>query len=1108
MSEKITHIDSFEGITDNIKKAKTGLEEMLSINMKEEAERYIARMEKCNTETNKSAISDIQVRLLRILNEVPSYVEKHHKTNSKGKKVAAALLNDFKSIEENAKAIEEYKTYVNELKSINELDSIFMDKIKTIHEHYRSSADYMTRTVGRLLNTYNSEIDDRNRKYDLSEPTRLLILKHFIRQFGYLEELADKNKFHNDKLREYVEEKYNGDFLLMNDSVFSFIESPDEYISAVTKLQGTIKYKASTILMNKKLIAEICSVMEDSVLSDKAKNGTAVFLSDCFVKSPYDIDIYCFKDCFNINNTQKYKALNEMLKKRCQTGRWEQTDFTYQERLYSLIKNHSDSFILDEETGKIFCCLFNYAFIGYPNPKEISKIFNKDVLNDEDVINSLPPDIISESGISAETRFRTMMTKLSRDILCSQELRNEICSVFGSDEIMLPLPDYKISVESRINKELLKKHKISEEDSLKLTDILEKELLGKETLCSEDYLDLFVNHYGKHIKIQTLKPEYIKLFSNYLIFNKKNKNNKYRADSLTVADVFEVEKIKFPDCKEEDIKMIVDNFESTLLAAKRDKKEEREKKGSEYISELAECIGEIRNTKIPKKITKDNYSKTIRMITVLTRFAEFIPAEEKIFNDLTNAIPSISFEMNKSSETLFDIVKGHTEKIRGLREYDNVVKNEEALSAFLKLTEKYTENNYCHSKKAKKPCSYEDALKELLFNRYNEAIKASGFLYKENKKLILSETNPGKENYEDSGYAFLYMANKLANAEFSGQGESSREFLYIFATAFEMIYGCSDISSDDYEIRDIEKNLFLDYYCDNIVNDPESALNDKKKLVSGKGINYKNFAETAFLWALSSEENKTAKEKLLAAYDIIFYCRKNGKTVSEFDQTKEGIKDNNELTLPYQNDFNNIVIKEKSRENIKKYLINNFPCVNDNNYFGINAENRTAKKIIDEQGEKINTLFKSIVKENGWNEYDKTAFFESCYNFNFTCDNKEMQKLLLLITKRLNTVKNNRLTYNQVCRTTLLIQCYYYMRMINLIFRKEASKVPCMSFSKYYRWFCKDIHGQSQTTDMVIDYDGADNLLKKAGYQCINPKNILDIYLIFLAYRDAINGEF
>ena len=81
-------------------------------------------------------------------------------------------------------------------------------------------------------------------------------------------------------------------------------------------------------------------------------------------------------------------------------------------------------------------------------------------------------------------------------------------------------------------------------------------------------------------------------------------------------------------------------------------------------------------------------------------------------------------------------------------------------------------------------------------------------------------------------------------------------------------------------IRDIEKNLFFDYYQDNllkfITEDYRQNAVGQEKEPSGQGINYKNFAEVIILYALNRKE-LTVRERMLLADRLTRECTGKGR---------------------------------------------------------------------------------------------------------------------------------------------------------------------------------------------------------------------------------------
>lgn len=482
---------------------------------------------------------------------------------------------------------------------------------------------------------------------------------------------------------------------------------------------------------------------------------------------------------------------------------------------------------------------------------------------------------------------------------------------------------------------------------------------------------------------------------------------------------------------------------------------------------------------------------------------------------------------------------------------------------------------------------------------YNDATKKGGDLYEKNRKKM------GFYNFE-----LLEIVDELSKARFSSRGKT-REYLYVFAIAFDIRM----IENGHPErITDIEKNLFWDYYADNIVNNlPKVAgFGDSSDVfIDGYGINYKNFAEVIFLWSLE-QKNMTPAGRLKKAYEIIEDCKNKGKTEAEFlDDNSKAFDKKTEI---YKDEFS--IIKGLPEEKLKEYIIKKYPCKsNDSGIMQICSEHRTAEEIIQEQEKKVNNLLKKVEEDllsdvteedllwrfsedsilaDFFNEYEyltnnrckncpkksksvfpyckkyfdefsceekdeseirgkKTVILKNCGGFyvryldnhckkvqellehnvhlkvksfkpveehfkksfskvNELCnDNQESLKLLLnRIKDRLQADTTGEIHFKNVSRTTMIALCFYEFVLINWV-RRLANDTIIGAFEKVYDSFCKgtvfaiksfDVEGKKREDFEIIEYEGANSRLVRAGYQPIDPKNIFDIYLIYIAYRD------
>lgn len=118
--------------------------------------------------------------------------------------------------------------------------------------------------------------------------------------------------------------------------------------------------------------------------------------------------------------------------------------------------------------------------------------------------------------------------------------------------------------------------------------------------------------------------------------------------------------------------------------------------------------------------------------------------------------------------------------------------------------------------------------------------------------LLEGASKPQKK--PDGKYGLLKAADDLASGKFRAGG-ATRKLLYLFAMAFGMTYNAGIGGEPDHQ-TDIVINLFRDYYTNNLMRFITEAyrgrLSEYELDPSGQGVNYKNFAETVYLYYIAS----------------------------------------------------------------------------------------------------------------------------------------------------------------------------------------------------------------------------------------------------------------
>lgn len=116
----------------------------------------------------------------------------------------------------------------------------------------------------------------------------------------------------------------------------------------------------------------------------------------------------------------------------------------------------------------------------------------------------------------------------------------------------------------------------------------------------------------------------------------------------------------------------------------------------------------------------------------------------------------------------------------------------------------------------------------------------------------------------------LKCCDALANGRFLSAA-SVKEMLFLFAFAYDMRYYFD--SDTDYDVnRDVERNLFLDYYCDNLsryLTDSNCGGNGANvSEPSGHGLSFKNFVDVVFIYCLNKQDMPIG-EKVTLFYELL-----------------------------------------------------------------------------------------------------------------------------------------------------------------------------------------------------------------------------------------------
>lgn len=222
-------------------------------------------------------------------------------------------------------------------------------------------------------------------------------------------------------------------------------------------------------------------------------------------------------------------------------------------------------------------------------------------------------------------------------------------------------------------------------------------------------------------------------------------------------------------------------------------------------------------------------------------------------------------------------------------------------------------------------------------------------LYRQAKRDVLrAKRNVAKKI--DIDFELIEMCNNLAAGNFRVNGKT-RVHLYYFAFMFDM-----KMPLDGRECapeRNIVKNLFQDFYNDNLMRllssdhtDPKKASLYEKK-PTGEGINYKSFVEMIYIYFLCRDDlNMTPGEKIDKAEEIIDECVKRAKEKGQSANENVGVH-----TDVYRETHVNVLLNKKIDE-IADYILEYYRV-----YYAdkkgiarimVASEENTASDLIDE----------------------------------------------------------------------------------------------------------------------------------------------------------------
>ena len=177
-------------------------------------------------------------------------------------------------------------------------------------------------------------------------------------------------------------------------------------------------------------------------------------------------------------------------------------------------------------------------------------------------------------------------------------------------------------------------------------------------------------------------------------------------------------------------------------------------------------------------------------------------------------------------------------------------------------------------------------------------------------------------------FQLVQASHNLAHGIFISS-TSTKELLFLFAFAYGMKYYQSK-DQDDYDMtRDVEKNLFVDYYCDNLtrflVSDISASSGISDNEPSGIVLNPKNFIDVLFVYYLN-KENLNTQEKISSFYSKISEVKKEWYDRENYFFDENGTSKFNEAAITKEYNNRLFDIEKISEADLPKYIVNNYYC--------------------------------------------------------------------------------------------------------------------------------------------------------------------------------------
>lgn len=346
-------------------------------------------------------------------------------------------------------------------------------------------------------------------------------------------------------------------------------------------------------------------------------------------------------------------------------------------------------------------------------------------------------------------------------------------------------------------------------------------------------------------------------------------------------------------------------------------------------------------------------------------------------------------------------------------------------------------------------------------------------------------------------YGLLKLVDDLAFGKFRAGG-ATKKGLYLFAMVYGMTWHCERTDKISYE-SDIEKNLFEDYYTNNLIKfiskDYRENLSEFELDPCGQGINEKNFAEMVYLYFICKD--CPPQDKIKKSSEMIQKVQTNARLLARPEEISAR-KD----TSFFKGLLNGDILSSSEKE-FEQFLYKNYNC---NTCIGtesternigvlqLETEQNTAfknyKSILDYFKKDLGVAMEEECNYGLWFEdidtFREEKFRQEKYKDicekGYDVDRKKFDAFMDVLLGANHFLKNRAFvsTPDAITRTSMISAYYYYY---NAIHDDENDDE--------YRNF----------REMFADFSqGVDEFLINSYYQPLSKRNLFDVLIVFSSY--------